>query len=540
MHRSVRSGPNTGFLGVGGSEPLKRSQRPCEAYRFPLDSVTSKPPTHPKSYGPPAQSRVRQNAPHAGDVSGFAPTIPADAHAQSYSLEGPCKDAINAMQKQIDVHFEEINKLRSAQNTYVPVSRLPAEILSEVFLCIVESSLQHGDFGFVAGTFWFRQVCKRWNEVAVGFPQLWVHWVARAVRAWPLFKARSKDAPIFLTWHPYHSSTSGRGILADPAILPRIHQLDFVGDEKESEQFFRALDSSAASKASFIRVHITPHSPRQNNEQGTQEYLARFLSSPFPKLSKLDIENLKPDSSSPVFTTSNLTSLKLSFPYGARPRYTLVQLSRILQKHPYLRELELEDPLTPQVESAEAPVPFALPQLVVLRLHGTPGYLLRLTNLIGTSSPLHNLALNFKYTHGQDITALVDVTKKILSAYYECEGLDHPRNANYLSVAGAQWGPLYFAARSRSTPVSSPRPPLELQFCRTDELMNILPLFPLKDTREFSIGGLVLSSTEHHRMLQLVKGISQLQLSRLDIGPVLEALDPRNRGASKGTTEISR
>ena len=117
-----------------------------------------------------------------------------------YSLSSPRRTAIDGLQKRIDLHFEEINKLRSAQNSYAPVFGLPAELLSEGFLYTVESGLKDGGVGFTRGTFGFLQVCKRWNEVAVAFPQLWVWWASGAFKAWDPFNARSKGAPISPMW----------------------------------------------------------------------------------------------------------------------------------------------------------------------------------------------------------------------------------------------------------------------------------------------------------------------------------------------------
>jgi len=92
--------------------------------------------------------------------------------------------------------------LRYAQNSLVAISRLPAERLSDVFLRVVEAGLESDYASFALGTFSFLLVCRRWNEVAVGFPQLWVGWIPGAVKAWHLFNSRSKDAPLFLTWRP--------------------------------------------------------------------------------------------------------------------------------------------------------------------------------------------------------------------------------------------------------------------------------------------------------------------------------------------------
>ena len=471
---------------------------------------------------------MRQNAPYAGGVSKFALIIRAGLTSQLSSLEGPRKDVIDAMQKQIDVHLEEINKQRSIQNSQVPVSGLPAELLSEVFRCIVESSLQYSDTCFSRGTFSFREVCSRWNDVAVGSPQLWVRWASDAVRAWPLFKARSKNAPIFVTWQPdpeRHIQIPG-----DTVVPGRIRQLYFSGTGEQSDQFFSTIESTLRSDTSSVRVHISPHS-----EQDTQDHLTLFLSSSFPKLSKLDIENYQPDPSSSVFTTSSLTSLQLSFPHGTRPQYTLAQLSRILQRYPNLRKLDLRDGALPQIESTELPVPFTLPRLVDLKLFGTVGCIFKLVNLIDTSPPPRSILLCFCYPHDQNVPALIDAVKKILAAYYECEGLDDPRKVDYLSISGADQGPLIFFTQSRSPP----QPTLELQFSRADDLWNIFPLFPSKDTREFAIGGVDLDSDEYYTMFRKMKGVLRLHVLELNIGPVLEALNPYDEGASKGATRIS-
>ena len=225
--------------------------------------------------------------------------------------------------------------------------------------------------------------------------------------------------------------------------------------------------------------------------------------------------------------------MKLSFPYGTQARCTLAQFSRTLQKHPNLRELDLKDGATPQ-ESPGVPVPFTLPQLVDLQLRGTVGCISGLTNLIGMSSPLRTVALHFCYPNGQNVPALVDATKRIIAAYYECEGLDHPRKASHLTVLGSGQGPLTFLAQPRS----GPEPTLELRFSRMDHLLKIFPLFPLKDTRDFTIEGVVLSSKEHYTILRKMRGLLRLNVSGVQINPVLEALNPRNRGLSKGATEV--
>ena len=82
------------------------------------------------------------------------------------------KNEIESLHKQIDSHFGEIIRLRYAHNLHAAVSNLPTELLTEVFLHIIESGLRDGDTHFATDTFNFLRVCRRWNEVAVDFPHL--------------------------------------------------------------------------------------------------------------------------------------------------------------------------------------------------------------------------------------------------------------------------------------------------------------------------------------------------------------------------------
>ena len=321
----------------------------------------------------------------------------------------------------------------------------------------------------------------------------------------------------------------------DPTVPRRIRQLDFSCNSERLEYFLRAFDSNPPSNASSIRLQITP----RNALPVPRDHLASFLPFSFPQLSKLDFGNLRPDPSSPLLTTSNLTSLKLCTSDGAGPPYTLAQLSEILQKHPNLRELDLKGATAPQAESREAPVPLVLPQLADLSLCSTSSCILGIINLIDMSSPLHNVVLHFHYPSNHDIPVLVSATKEILAAYYECEGLGHPRKANYLSVVlprRIDQDHLVITARSCSAPTPSPQPTLELRFDRTDHPLDVLQLFPLIDTQEFIAEGLDLSPTGYHTILQKMGGVSRLELSRLKIGPVLAALKPSNWGTSKRAT----
>ena len=447
----------------------------------------------------------------------------------------------------MDSCIKETTRLRYAQNSRAAVSRLPTELLADVFLRIVESGLRDGDTRFVTGTFCFLQVCRRWNEVAVSFPLLWGWWVAGAVRAWPLFNSRSRDVPLFLMWRP-QLPDSARDVLMDPTITSkRIRQLDFSGTNEQLVQLLDAFDSNPPSNASSIRIQIFPFDRRYHRKSDDPRgHIARFLSPPFPRLARLDLENILPNPSSPIFTTSNLISLKLSILYARENRYTPSQLLQILRQHPNLQELDLNHDAIPLPGPPSAPVSFVLPRLADLRLYGSEAAILGFIDLIGMSSPLHNVIVCFELNRGLTIPGLASTVKEMLVAYYECQGLNYSRTVDHLIISydsGERY--LAFNTRSHSVPTSNLglKANLRLQFngVLPDDAMatEIFPLFPLHDLQEFTAEGQVIYGCRYRGMFQKMKNLSHLRLENLDIRPVLGALSSGSQGLSQRVTNTT-
>lgn len=164
-----------------------------------------------------------------------------------------------------------------------------------------------------------------------------------------------------------------------------------------------------------------------------EDRLAWFFPLSFPRLSTLEIRNYLPSSLSPVFTASNLTSLRTYPPDGIKPRYTLAQLSRILQKHPSLREPLLKN--CPDPSWVRGKTGSLLPSMLVnLTLCDTAGHTRGLPSFVSTSAPLHDVHLSFPDPRDGRIPSLVKAVKNIPSAYRES-----------------------FVVKSHQTPTSAPR-----------------------------------------------------------------------------------
>ena len=447
--------------------------------------------------------------------------------------DGPRKNAIESLQKQIEFHVGEAHRLRYVQNSHAVVSRLPEELLAEVFPYIVESGIQNDDSRFAKGTFNFLRVFKHWNEVAVSLPRLWRWWVPGAVKAWPLFHSRSKDTPIFLKWRPRVPFSA----LADisPGVPKRIHHLDFNGTSEQLVELWSAFGSNS-SNISSLRLEISVYGSREPRKD-----LVRFFTSSFPKLSHLAFVDFLPDSSSPIFTTSNLTSFKLSFPHRREQNYTLSQFSQLLQRHPNLQELVLSSGALPLLERSSSPlVPLILPRLAILRLYGSEAAILGLVDLINMSSPLHNVVIGFKQSPKPTVADLAGAVQKILVAYYECQGLKFPREIHHFTILyDPEVECLVFRARSRPGLTPDLSSSLKLQFQDTDELVGdavvkeTFPLFPLNSVRKFTVEGPDIYGNRYRGMLQKMKDLSYLQLNKQDISLVLQALHPGDQNSSR-------
>ena len=320
----------------------------------------------------------------------------------------------------------------------------------------------------------------------------------------------------------------------DPAIPGRIRQLDFSGTSDQLAHFLGAFDSSPPSNVLSIRLQIVHY-----NDLELREKFARFLSSSFPKLSELNIGNFLPSPSSPIFTTSKLTSLKLFLPYEGSHRYTLAQFSRVLQQHPTLEELDLNHGAVPLSGAPGAPVPFTLPQLDNLRLYGTKGAIIGFVDLIGMSSPLHDVVIHVDYTPDFTIPALASAMEKIVVPYYNFRGVNCNRKIDNLTISSRAVDDLYLTFDAKSH--SAPRSNLELQFLWVGELGcervvdATFDLLPSDDVQELTIKGFPLT----RRILRKMNKLSHLRLcnqGRRGIKEALDALSLDNQGVSNEST----
>ena len=192
-------------------------------------------------------------------------------------------------------------------------------------------------------------------------------------------------------------------------------------------------------------------------------------------------------------------------------------------------------------------VPFALPQLVDLRLYGTTPTIIGFMDLVDVSSPLHDVIIYFEYVYGITVPFLISAMKKILAAYYGCPGMDRPRTVNCLTVSSTLLkDDLTFNAGCSTSDVAHSTSNFKLQFNVLSGVNysvlveKTFSLFPLNHIREFTAETLNLGVDDWRRMLRKMECLLCLRLDHLDIGSVLYALDSGDEGVHEEATKTTK
>lgn len=171
----------------------------------------------------------------------------------------------------------------------------------------------------------------------------------------------------------------------------------------------------------------------------------------------------------------------------------------------------------PLVGKSGVSIPVVLPRLVDLRLDGVDTVIAGFMDLVSMSSPLHNVVIRFRgRTYGDSTRA--SAIKKIITLYYEYLVLEYPRKLDHLTISPNLFEDvLVFDARSYSTPTFHPMYNLQLRLPGTHHALTLrtIPLFPLKNIREFTAAKLDLDSRNWREVLQEVEGLLHLQLDGL-------------------------
>lgn len=279
-------------------------------------------------------------------------------------------DSIRALEDQIREHEMAIIKLKRARNSLLNVSRLPPEILGDVFRRNVTIE---GDFGKLEeGSYNFLFVCHHWFEVASCTPELWSSW-GGSLQDWKNRHMQYPNAPLDLMLKGGRGflDDSVRDALRDRAARDTVRRVHLNAVDSEILKSILSLLSNPL--LGEIRSSSVESIVLEDNSGDRSADVSNFFAHyRFPKLQCLKLSNCTISSWDIVVATSQtsaLTTLCLDFEL-LQPVLTTPQLLSILDSNPALREISLYECAIPDANGDQTSVRMPLRNLRELLMAG--------------------------------------------------------------------------------------------------------------------------------------------------------------------------
>lgn len=301
-------------------------------------------------------------------------------------------------------HEEAVRQLKSRRNTLAPISQLPPEMLSRIFLFV--------SYPRERSLLWINvsHVSQHWRAVALGFPALWSSppfmtptWAHEMLK-------RSKMAPLSIVADLTYM-TPKMLVAFDDAMrhVDRSAELSLTGNKLMEKYLINATKRAPfLNKLCISQIHT--------HYDATDDRIAlpcNFFDGQAPRLRHLDLSRCQVHWDTSLM--QNLTYLRIVEPGGCRP--TISQLVDLLEQMPYLETLHLEHALPIVSETTKTlPSPshiISLPRLSRVHLVSN---VLEAANLLDhidfPSTATMQLTLDGTKGTGSDFSSLIPTISK--------------------------------------------------------------------------------------------------------------------------------
>ena len=316
-------------------------------------------------------------------------------------------DSILALEEQIREHERTTIKLKRHRNSLLNVSKLPPEVLANIFHWNVTFK---GDFsGLEEGSHNFLLVCHHWFEVASRTPEIWSFW-GNTPDDWGKWCHRSETAPLDLVLDGgYYGGPpldiTLHNVLQDRATRDTIRRVHLVARDTK---LLKSIIAPLTSNYDELRSNDIRSFVLSNNGRGmlvdVSDFFAHYR---FPKLQYLDLFNCTISSWDYLTTrTSALTTLILSvFPPSPIP--TTSQILSILASNPALRKVKLVKYIALDDDGSGSSFRVLLRHLKELQLEGDFPYVVRLLHQLDHPGNLEGLFLSLYGCEVMDISQTI-------------------------------------------------------------------------------------------------------------------------------------
>ena len=260
---------------------------------------------------------------------------------------------------------ESIRVLHSQRNGLFPISKLPAEILTEIFLLHQQNVTENYTVETVD---WIgiTHVSQRWREIAVNFSGLWTHipfyhpkWAEEMI-------ARSQHACLIVRATYNRPKYSSQGQLLKSFLQKHLSRVQVLEVQNTSPQLFQDIQPTSVPHLSTLTLS-TPWQDPVTESSPLQIIDSRLLNTTL--LRKLEVSTtLGWDS----MLFSGLTQLRLGDGRNMpRTRTSQRDFLDALRRMPTLQSLHLKGPALPETVDRSLLEPVYLPDLQDLSVSDT-------------------------------------------------------------------------------------------------------------------------------------------------------------------------
>ncbi|THU87968.1 hypothetical protein K435DRAFT_324107 [Dendrothele bispora CBS 962.96] len=296
-------------------------------------------------------------------------TVPVTGSPKTHFLPKPTgtpdKSVIHGIDQKIHQYEDAIRELRSHRNSLAPISQLPPEMLSKIFMLCVTPNENQAAISPRYRWSWIKvsHICRHWRYVALECRCLW-SCPDFSKPAWiPEMLKRSRMAPITIRV----TDESPLGIRTMNAVNTALEHLSRVEELTLSTLQISIQKVLPAMNRSAPRLHTLCLSASDPAHWASPAVVLQkdFMKGDTPSLTHLELKDFHLPWNSPLLT--NLTCLKL-FQSDSSSSPTLEEFVETLSRMPGLETLELKNVLPTETVSSSQEV--ILSHLRNIRLEG--------------------------------------------------------------------------------------------------------------------------------------------------------------------------
>ncbi|KII87399.1 hypothetical protein PLICRDRAFT_254172 [Plicaturopsis crispa FD-325 SS-3] len=171
-------------------------------------------------------------------------------------------DVVDAARQHVDNEIAALERsiwaFKTRRNEFALISRLPPEILSEVFLCGRAMHTPERDTRWIKVTY----VCRHWRDVALDCPRFWSYIIPRTLKWTQELLARSKDAPLtIVSTTPYPTQNMELSLELALTHISRVSMLHLTSTARCMERVFDPLAAKAAPLLESLELEVPDHNP---------------------------------------------------------------------------------------------------------------------------------------------------------------------------------------------------------------------------------------------------------------------------------------